>query len=138
MVSKIDKLQAIYWSRMKKSKLFVVDTSYLLARHKLPEHKHSTIIVPFQVLLELNNLKKKMNTRVKNVMKTLKNQSNIFYQSAQTKNMYQRIFHVKSQDHDGYILAAALFLKVCIPFRKVILLSKDKELNLRWLGNNNF
>ena len=83
-------------------------------------------IVPFQVLLELNNLKKKMNTRVKNVMKTLKNQSNIFYQSAQTKNMYQRIFHVKSQDHDGYILAAALFLKVCIPFRKVILLSKDK------------
>ena len=69
MVSKIDKLQEKYWRRMEKNKIFVVDTSYLLARHKLPEH--SSIVVPFQVLLELTNLKKKMPKRVKNVIKNL-------------------------------------------------------------------
>ena len=129
LVSKIDKLQAKYWSGMKKENIFVVDTSYLLARHKLPVH--STIIVPFQVVLELRHLKKKIAKRVKNVLKTLENKQNIFYQSAETKKIYQSLFHVKSQDKDGYILATALFLKVNIPFRKVIVLSKDKELNLR-------
>ena len=65
------------------------------------------------------------------MLKTLENKQNIFYQSAETKKIYQSLFHVKSQDKDGYILATALFLKVNIPFRKVIVLSKDKELNLR-------
>ena len=126
MVSKIDKLQEKYWRRMEKNKIFVVDTSYLLARHKLPEH--SSIVVPFQVLLELTNLKKKMPKRVKNVIKNLDKKQNIFYQSMQTKKIYQTLFDVKNEDNDGYILATAYFLKINIPFRNVILLVKDKQL----------
>ena len=126
MVSKIDKLQEKYWRRMEKNKIFVVDTSYLLARHKLPEH--SSIVVPFQVLLELTNLKKKMPKRVKNVIKNLDKKQNIFYQSMQTKKIYQTLFDVKNEDNDGYILATAFFLKINIPFRNVILLVKDKQL----------
>ena len=130
MVSKIDNLQAKYWSKMKKSILFVVDTSYLLARHKLPEH--SSIIVPFQVLLELSNLKKKMRKRVKSVKQILEKKQNIFYQIAQTKRLYQTLFQIKNEDNDGYILATALFLKERLPFRQIVLLSKDKELNSRF------
>ena len=130
MVSKIENLQAKYWSKMKKSILFVVDTSYLLARHKLPEH--SSIIVPFQVLLELSNLKKKMQKRVKSVKKILQNKQNIFYQIAQTKKLYQTLFQIKNQDNDGYILATALFLKESFPFRKIVLLCKDKDLSSRF------
>ena len=115
---------------MKKSILFVVDTSYLLARHKLPEH--SSIIVPFQVLLELSNLKKKMRKRVKSVKQILEKKQNIFYQIAQTKRLYQTLFQIKNDDNDGYILATALFLKERLPFRKIVLLSKDKELNSRF------
>ena len=130
MVSKIENLQAKYWSKMKKSILFVVDTSYLLARHKLPEH--SSIIVPFQVLLELSNLNKKMRKRVKSVKQILEKKQNIFYQIAQTKRLYQTLFQIKNEDNDGYILATALFLKERLPFRKIVLLSKDKELNSRF------
>ena len=71
------------WTRMKKSKLFVVDTSYLLAKNALP--KHSPIILPYQVSHELHFLKRRMCNRVENVEKKLNYNSNIIFQNAETR-----------------------------------------------------
>jgi len=129
LVYNIDKLQAKYWTRMKKSKLFVVDTSYLLAKNALP--KHSPIILPYQVSLELHFLKRRMCNRVENVEKKLNYNSNIIFQNAETRKVCKKMFQIKKGDNDGCILASAIYLKQCYPFRKVILLTNDKELKLR-------
>lgn len=65
-------------------------------------------------------------------MRTLKKMPNVFFQSYETKPLYHELFMLNQDDHDGYVLSAALFMKLSYPFRKVILLSKDKKLNIRW------
>ena len=56
LVSMIDELQANYWRDTKKGKIVIVDTSYLLDEDVLP--MYSPIVVPFQVMIELDQLKK--------------------------------------------------------------------------------
>ena len=57
LVSIIDELQANYWKGLKKGKIIIVDTSYLLDEDFLP--MFSPIVVPFQVMIELGKLRKK-------------------------------------------------------------------------------
>ena len=57
LVSIIDELQANYWKGLKKGKIIIVDTSYLLDEDFLP--MFSPIVVPFQVMIELGKLRKR-------------------------------------------------------------------------------
>ena len=129
LVSDIDKLQTTYLIKMRKRSIFVLDTSYLLAKNDLP--KYSPIILPYQVSLELHYLKRRMHKRVENVEKELNYRMNIIYQGTETRKECKKMFQVKKGDNDGYILATAIFLKQSYPFRKIILLTNDKELKLR-------
>ena len=56
LVAMIDEMQADYWRDTKKGKIVIVDTSYLLDEDVLP--MYSPIVVPFQVMIELDQLKK--------------------------------------------------------------------------------
>ena len=63
--------------------------------------------------------------------KKLNYNSNIIFQNAETRKVCKKMFQIKKGDNDGCILASAIYLKQCYPFRKVILLTNDKELKLR-------
>ena len=132
-MKKIDVVQEKYWSKMEKKKIYVIDTSYLICKNALP--KSSRVIIPYQVLSELfsNKMqsKRKLQRRIDHVMNNLENMKNVLFQSYKSKQLYQKLFKLNHRDHDGHILSAALFMKLCYPFRKVILLSHDKELNIR-------
>ena len=141
LVSKIDKLQLSYWRSKKVKKIAVVDTSFLLSKSTLP--KQSQIIIPFQVMLELNRLSKRrlknfrgvgwsIQWSIKSVMKTLRKTPNVTFQAIETHNMCKHLFKVNKNDKDGNILAAARFMDKCYPFRSITLLTHDKELNMRW------
>ena len=118
---------------MEKRKIFVLDTSYLICKKALPQS--SQVIIPYQVLSEMFSNKmqsrKKLQRGIDHAMKTLGSMRNVVFQDYKTKQMYQKLFKLKYSDYDGYILSAALFMKLSYPFRKVILLSEDKELNIR-------
>lgn len=129
LISIIDRLQKDYLRNMRKRRIFVVDTCYLLNQSNLP--KHSQIFVPFQVIKELKKLSLKMKKRVKDVEIMLMKMQNISFQSKETNKMCKKMFNLKKCDYDGHILAAALFVKECYPFRNVTLLTHDKELNIR-------
>ena len=65
------------------------------------------------------------------MIKNLSRMSNVFFESYKNKQLYHNLFNIHRRDYDGYVLSAALFMKLCYPFRKVIMLSEDKELNMR-------
>ena len=129
LVSMIDELQANYWRDTKKGKIVIVDTSYLLDKDVLP--MYSPIVVPFQVMIELGQLKKRMKNRVKNVMTNINQMKNISFQPFEMRKKCQQIFRVKQRDNDGHILASALFMKKCYPFRKIYVYTNDKDLKCR-------
>ena len=107
---------------MDKKKIYVVDTSYLISRKKLPTS--SDIIIPYQVMSEMLSNKmqsqKRLQGRLCYVIKKLTKMSNVFFQSYKTKQLYHNLFNIHRGDYDGYVLSAALFMKLCYPFRKVI------------------
>ena len=133
LVKQIGVVQEKYWSRMERKKIYVIDTSYLICKNALPQF--SRVIIPYQVLSELfsNKMqsKRKLQRRIYHMMNKLENMKNVVFQSYKSKQMYKKLFKINNSDHDGHILSTALFMKLCYPFRKVILLSHDKELNIR-------